>query len=76
MKNITPHTGTIENLKRLPSSSNGNPRYSFRIDGYTVVTAPNCMLGYEIKNYEDRLAKVSIGRHYGKLTLNTLTKVI
>ena len=74
MKNITKHIGKVENLERLPSSSNGNPRYKFNIDGYTVCTATDCMLGYEIKNLNGANVEVTIGQHYGKLTLNTIKR--
>ena len=74
MKNITGHIGLIENVKRMESSSNGNPRYSFEIDGHTVCTAVDSSHGYSITNYENKRADVTIGSHYGKLTLNTLRK--
>lgn len=72
MKNRTRHTGTITNLKRLPSSLNGNPRFEFDIDGYTVRTAVDSMDGYSIQNFEDKPATVVIGTHYTVLTLDEL----
>lgn len=72
MKNITRHTGVVSDIKRLPSSYFGNPRYSFMIDGYRVTTAVDSMHGYEITNYEDKQVTVLIGSHYNKLTLDTI----
>ena len=69
MKNITRHTGIVSDLKRLPSSYMGNPRYSFMIDGHTVTTAVDSMHGYGITNYENKQVIVTAGTHYNKLTL-------
>lgn len=75
MKNLTRHTGKIEITKRLPSSANGNPRFEFTIDGYRAKTTPDSSHGYEIQNYDGRYASVTIGRHYGALSLNTLNSL-
>jgi len=75
MKSIMRHTGVITNIKRLPSSVNGNPRYSFQCDGYTIKTAVDSMHGYELTNYEDREVTITAGWHYGSLTLNTLNTI-
>ena len=72
MKNITRHTGKLEVIKRLPSSSNGNPRYECRIDGYTFVTGIDSSHGYLITNYQDKVITVTLGTHYGRLTLNSI----
>jgi len=72
MKNITRHTGTVTNIERLPSSMNGNPRYQFVIDGHLVRTAVDSSHGYCITNYENRMAEVTIGSHYGSTTLNSI----
>ena len=72
MKNITRHKGVVTNIKRLPSSVNGNPRYSFECDGYTIKTAVDSMHGYALTNYEDREVILTAGSHYGSLTLNTI----
>ena len=76
MKNITRHTGTVSDIKRLPSSYLGNPRYSFMIDGYRVTTGVDSMHGYSITNYEDKQVKVTIGTHYNKLTLDSISIVL
>ncbi len=75
MKNITRHTGVISDIKRLPSSYLGNPRYSFIIDGYRVTTGIDSMHGYSITNYEDKQVKVTIGTHYNKLTLDSIKEL-
>ena len=72
MKNITRHTGTVTDIKRMPTSHAGNPRYSFLVDGYRVVTPIDSMLGYELTNYTDRLVMVTMGTHYNKLTLDSI----
>jgi hypothetical protein len=75
MKNITGHIGVVSDIKRLPSSYVGNPRYSFMVDGYRVVTGVDSMHGYKITNYRDKQVTVTIGTHYNKLTLNTIDEV-
>ena len=76
MKNITRHTGVVSDIKRLPSSYLGNPRYSFMIDGYKVTTGVDSMHGYSITNYEDKQVKVTIGTHYNRLTLDSISIVL
>ncbi len=76
MQNITRHSGTISDMKRLPSSYLGNPRYSFMIDGYRVTTAVDSMHGYSITNYEDKQVKVTVGTHYNKLTLDSIEAIL
>ena len=75
MKNITRHTGIISDIERLPSSYFGNPRYSFIVDGYRVVTGVDSMHGYGIGNYENKRVTVTVGMHYNRLTLNTIDEV-
>ena len=72
MKNITRHTGVVSDIKRLPSSYLGNPRYSFMIDGYRVTTGIDSMHGYEITNYQDKQVTVTVGTHYNRLTLDSI----
>jgi hypothetical protein len=76
MKNITRHTGVVSDIKRLPSSYVGNPRYSFMVDGYRVTTGVDSMHGYSITNYEDKQVKVTIGTHYNRLTLDSISIVL
>jgi len=72
MKSITSHTGIVTDIQRLKSSAFGNPRYQFNVDGYTVKTAVDSSYGYEITNYENKMVDVTIGSHYGTLTLNSI----
>jgi hypothetical protein len=76
VRNITRHAGVVSDIKRLPSSYVGNPRYSFMVDGYRVTTAVNSMHGYAITNYEDKPVTVTIGTHYNKLTLDSIRVVL
>lgn len=69
MKNITQHTGTLEMIKRLPQSENGNPRYLVRLDGFECRTAPDDSLGYSLPNHFDKEITAHIGTHYGKPTI-------
>lgn len=73
MKNITRHTGTLEILARLPSSRYGNPRFQLRVDGFTCVTSPNSDLAYGLTNYDGKRVVATIGTHYGRATLHSLT---
>ena len=75
MKNITRHTGTVERLKRMDSSANGNPRFSFTIDGYDVATGVDAMQGYEIQNLEGKDCVAYLGTHYGRTTLNSIKEI-
>jgi hypothetical protein len=75
MKNITRHTGTLKVLKRLASSSNGNPRYYISIDGFSCSTAVDSSYGYAVTNYDNKQVTATIGTHYGKQTLDTLKGV-
>ena len=72
MKNITRHIGIVSDIKRLPSSYYGNPRYSFMVDGYRVVTGIDSMHGYGITNYQDKQVTVTVGTHYNRLTLDSI----
>ena len=72
MRNITRHTGLLTDITRMDSSRNGNPRYSFIVDGYKVVTAVDSVHGYALTNYRNRLVTITAGTHYGSLTLNTI----
>ena len=57
MKTIT---GKLENIERMPSSLNGNPRYSFTVDGYRVVLPVDSSWGYSITNYRDQVVTVQV----------------
>lgn len=75
MKKTTSLKGKIENLKRMESSIFGNPRFSFTISGYNVVTTPNSSYGYCIQNFENETVEVEIGNHYNRLSLASLKRL-
>jgi hypothetical protein len=56
-------------VKRLPSSTNGNPRYFVTVDGWFCRTAVDCSLGYKVKNLDGKRVVATIGTHYGVPTL-------
>ena len=72
MKNISQHTGTLEMLKRLPNSLNGNPRFKLRCDGWTFSTTPDSMNGYVVENYVGKEVIVTLGTHYNQCQLDTI----
>ena len=74
MKNVTQHTGILENVERFDTSRNGNPRYTATVDGYTFYTGVDSSHGYSITNYAGKLVTVTIGMNRGKLTLNSIHK--
>ena len=72
MKNISQHTGTLEMLKRLPNSLNGNPRFKLRCNGWTFSTTPDSMNGYVVENYVGKEVIVTLGTHYNQCQLDTI----
>ena len=74
MKNVTQHTGILENVQCFDTSRNGNPRYTATVDGYTFYTGVDSAHGYSITNYAGKLVTVTIGMNRGKLTLNSIQK--
>ena len=72
MKNKSAMFGVLRVLKRLPSSTNGNPRYMLRIDSVMFVTAPDSGLAYRITNFDGKSVKAELGMHYGKLTIDSI----
>ena len=65
MKNVTKHTGKLEFVKRLTSSTNGNPRFFVKVDGWHCCTQPDTQLGYSIQNWWNQTVTATIGTHYG-----------
>lgn len=65
-------TGTVTNIQRLKSSANGNPRYTFELNGTTYRTGVDNMLGYGLTNYEDKLVTMTHRTLYG---YNTATNM-
>lgn len=73
MRNMTTHTGKLEIVRRLPSSTNGNPRFLVRVDGWTCRTPVDSFLGYEVQNMDGKQVKATIGTYYGVATLRDAT---
>lgn len=73
MKNVSRHYGKLEIIKRLPSSTNGNPRFLLRVDGWTCRTAVDSSLGYEVQNFDGKQVVATIGTHYGNATLDSVS---
>ena len=86
MENIQTITGKLTNLKRLPSSRNGNPRFQATIEitekikgqnyEITFKTSDDSSHGYSIQNFEGLQVIATIGWHYNVLTLNSIKKVV
>ena len=70
MKNVMEHLGTLELVRRLPSSVNGNPRFLIRIDGHTCATTVDSSHGYHIQNDFGKQVRAHIGTHYGVSSLD------
>jgi len=75
MKNTTYHEGTLSIIKRLESSTNGNPRYLLEVAGFTCRTAPDSSLAYDMTDYDGIQVKATIGTYYGKATLNSVKEL-
>jgi|11BtaG_2_1085332.scaffolds.fasta_scaffold37136_3 hypothetical protein len=73
MKNITMHKGKISNLKRLPSSRYGNPRWTMKIDGWTCRTVPDSMHAYAISDRSEGSEVTAwIGTYRGSPSIHSL----
>jgi len=58
---MTKHfSGKLENIERMASSRNGNPRYKFTVGGEQVVLAVDSSWGYCITNYRDQIVTVEV----------------
>jgi hypothetical protein len=80
MKNITRHSGKLLILKRLKSSTMGNPKFlCFICDeaktGFSFVTKTNSSHGYSIQNYENKNVIVEIGAYRNNATLHTIKEM-
>jgi len=75
IRDITSHTGIVSDIERLTGIYMGNPRYSFWIDGYRVVTGVDSMHGYEIGNYENKQVVVTVGTVHNRLILKSIEEV-
>ena len=61
--------GTVSNVRYYDTSTMGNNRYTFEIEGVTVFTGVNCMYGYAIRNYEGKEITAQVKVLRNKLTL-------
>lgn len=75
MKSITRHTGKLEIIKRLPNSTNGNPRYIIQVDGFECRTQIDHQHGYKVPNFDGKIVEATIGGYYGCATLNTVKEI-
>ena len=74
-KNSTTHEGTLEILCRLPSSSNGNPRYLLRVDGRTCRTMVDSGLAYGVPNHDGKRVRATLGTFRGVCVLLDVARV-
>ena len=72
MKNITEHRGIITDIEYRDTSNNGNNRYTFTLDGLTVITPLDSSLGYSIHNFEGKEVVATVGTHRHLLTLDSI----
>lgn len=72
MKNLSRHIGTLEIIRRLPSSYLGNPRYLLSVNGVTCKTNVDSSYGYSVTNFDGKQVEATIGTHYGSAHLNSL----
>lgn len=81
MKNVKTYKGRILSIDRLPSSTNGNARFSVTIaaDGNvtTVRTSVDSGWADNVKNLrEGDLVTIEAGIHFGHLTIDSIERVI
>jgi hypothetical protein len=73
MENKFKISGKLEIIERMKSSKNGNPRYKFTVgNSLPIVTGVDSSYGYEITNHDGKPIIITVGTHYGKLTLDSL----
>lgn len=76
MKDVKQYKAKLIGLNQLSNSRNGNPRYlvTFEYKGgvFSAFTKNDSNLVYQIEKYLGERVDVSIGRHYGNKTINTL----
>ena len=65
MKSLSRHEGTLRMVRRLPSSTNGNPRYLIEVGGFKARTRVDSSIGYEVTNYEGKHVTAMLGSYYG-----------
>lgn len=69
---MSTYTGKLTSLQRLKSSSYGNPRFQFVVDGQIIQTSPNSMFGYSVQNFEDKQVIVETKILRGNVTLTDI----
>lgn len=73
MKQTKAINGTIDNIARYDHSANGNPRFTFTVNGLTFFTGVDSMHGYAIQNYKDGdKVKIEYKTLYNKDTITTI----
>lgn len=75
MKNVNQYTGKLEIIDRLNNSRNGNPRFMLKVGDVVCYTAVDSALGYSVSNYEGKEVTASIGLHYGKSTIQSISAI-
>jgi len=73
--NVTRHLGILRIEGRLPSSNNGNPRYSLYVAGFRCRTSVDSSLAYSVPNHDGKQVEATIGTHYGVPTLLSVKAV-
>ena len=83
MKNITKHTGTLELIKRMKNSRDGNPQFMLAIIeypeqrlGWRFRTPANSMLAYKAENFIGQKVDVTIGTFRGCATLASIREAV
>lgn len=69
-------TGILHNLQRLPSSTHGNPRYSFVVGNDEIRTSPNSGLAYELPNFDLEHVIVEFRDLRGFATLTSIKRSV
>lgn len=76
MKNISRHIGKLQKMESMQKSAKGNPRYRAFVGdgktGFSFVTKPDCLLAYKVNNLCGSQVEITIGKYYGRATLNSI----
>lgn len=74
MQNTYTIKGNLEIVDRLKNSYYGNPRYLVSIGGIKCYTAPDANLAYGITNHRDKPVIATVGTHYNRLTIQSISE--
>jgi len=84
MKNTRKITGILREVKRLPSSTNGNPRYlvaiwgiggnPYKADVTFAKTKVDSSFAYEVDNFFGKKVVAVVGDHYGSTHIESAMK--